>query len=274
MLYTWHFVTPQKGKVQLIPTVGAQGMGMAVTIKPDAEDEEPWSVTERRSAYDFMFGPAAQVFNRVLSKDPGSTEFNLADLEGSNDPTTTASVDFGMPVSSRGRLHFRYSPFESRDRGAFDYDVNYGGNLYAAGERVESQWLFYQANTYYTHTFPLGSRFTFFGGAGLGYQRSNITLQDEGGARPVTLKDYVIYPMVVLVLDYRLAERWRIAAGTEGVISNGEYSDSYNSRVTWEVGRHWDFTALFTYFSRSIDKDSFANDVDYRVAQIGVTRFW
>jgi hypothetical protein len=84
----------------------------------------------------------------------------------------------------------------------------------------------------------------------------------------------VLYPLVVLELRYQLAHRWNLGVGTEGVLADGEYSDTYNARLVWQAGRHWDFHALVSYFSRAIDKDEIRNEVDYRVAQVGVTRFW
>ena len=275
MMGAWMFVTPQPGKIQLVPTVGAQGMGFAATINPGAEeDDEPWTVDERRTDYRFTFGPADAVFNRVQSNTPGSTPFNLSDLEGVNNPTTTAGITLGVPVSKRGRVNFNYAPFEARDRGQFGYDVTFDGVLYTADQKVESAWRFYQVNAFYSHHFPLGSRFGFTGGLGLGSQQSYVALSDEDGGRPTKVEDDVVYGLVGLGLDYQIAHRWNFSVALDGVIASKEWSDNVSAELTWQANRHWDMALGYNYFSRMIDTDTLRNEVDYRIPYLAVTRYW
>lgn len=102
MMYNWHFVTPQPGKVSILPTVGAQGIGVQVAIggngggEPDPEAE----AKPRGAGYNFTFGPAFAITN--VWGTPGNKTFDLTDLKGNNNPTTTAAARFRFPSSAGG----------------------------------------------------------------------------------------------------------------------------------------------------------------------------
>jgi len=101
-------------------------------------------------------GGAFVILNVSASKGEGDNHFTLSDLEGFNDPTTTAVVGIGLSVSSKGSVYVQYGPFEAHDQGSFDYDVSFGGAFFPAGERVESSWRYYDFNAVYEHTFTNG----------------------------------------------------------------------------------------------------------------------
>ncbi len=56
MLYAWNFVSPQPGKLALLPTVSAQGIGLTAAVRPGAEGQ-PIDPTVRGASYHFGFGP-------------------------------------------------------------------------------------------------------------------------------------------------------------------------------------------------------------------------
>ena len=127
MMSNWLIVSPLPGKVQFLPTVNQNGYGFQVSVGGSGGEQPADELAEarpRRASYRFGFGPAFVISNTASSKGAGDNQFVLSDLEGFNDPTTTAVVTAEIPVGARGRLGLTYGPFEARDQGAFAYDLD------------------------------------------------------------------------------------------------------------------------------------------------------
>ncbi len=275
MMYAWHFVTPQPGKVSLLPTVGAQGVGLAVTVGADRGRNDPVAeAAPRRSSYDFAFGPAFLLSNKTSSLGDGGTLFELGDLEGNNDPTTTAALTVGIPTSERGRITFMYGPFEARDRGTFSQDVNFGGNLYTAGTPVFSAWRFYDLRAHYQHTVLDEKRWGVNLGAGLGLMYSYVAMESQDKQTSSFVDDQTAYPYLYGALEHRFKGRVRIEGSVEGMSLNDDWIFDATLALKYQASRAWDFALGYTYFTRKITTDTLFNEVRYSVPTLSVTRFW
>ncbi len=274
MMYSWHFVTPQPGKFAILPTVGAQGIGFQVAIGAgNGEEPDPEAESEPRSAgYDFAFGPAFALSN--VSGSPGNRTFQLTDLNGNNDPTTTAAVSVLIPVSNRGRILVSYGPFEARDEGSFAYDVDFGGTHFPAGTEVHSAWRFYDLRAQYEYGILDNKHWAVRIGAGVGSTYSYTALQTADASSSALVDDTVYYPYGHLSLDYKFNERFSLTVLGEGIAMSDEWYIDTGAYVNYRAARAWDFLMGYTYMARQISTDTYYNKMRYGVPTLSVTRYW
>ncbi len=273
MLYAWNFVSPQPGKLALLPTVSAQGIGMTAAVRPGAAGE-PIDPGARRAAYSFGFGPAYALTNVAASRGDGGNEFQLTDLDGNNDPTTTAAVAVTVPVSRRGRVSITYGPFEARDVGAFSYDVSFGGADFAAGTPVNSAWRFYDVFVDYEHAVVSGDHWQLGLGAGLGYTYSYTALESQDLTTSAVVDDHVIYPFGIVAPSYYFSNRIGIEARAEGVVIGDNWFYTFVGDLAWRAAQSWDFRLGYSYFGRQIESDTYYNKTRYGIPHLAVTRYW
>lgn len=273
MMYNWHFVTPQPGKVSILPTVSGRGMGIQVAIgagngEPDPEVE----AIPRGAGYDFTFGPAFAIDN--VAGSTGNPTFQLTDLKGNNDPTTTAAASILIPVGGKGRIFASYSPFEARDEGAFGYDVDFGGAYFPAGTDLYSAWRAYDLRAQYEYAVLDNRHWTVRVGGGLGTTYSYTSLQAADESAGALVDDSTYYPYGHLSLDYKINKRISLLLYGEGIAISDEWMFDTGAALTYRAARAWDFSLGYMYASRKINTDTYYNLTRYSVPTLSVTRFW
>jgi hypothetical protein len=232
-------------------------------------DERP-----RGAAYRFAFGPAFLIANTAASRGDGGTEFQLGDLKGNNDPTTTATANVSIPVSARGRINASYGPFEARDEGTFTRDVAFAGRTYAAGTPMFSAWRFYDLRAQYEHLLLDRSGWTGRLGAGLGLSYSYVALQEQGQDDIAVVDDTILYPYAHASLGRRLSGRLGLELAGNGIAMGDDNVLDLSAQFTWRAARAWDFTLGYAYFTRQLDSKTYYNKVRYSIPFATVTRYW
>ena len=273
MLYAWNFVSPQPGKLALLPTVSAQGLGLTASVRPGAEGQ-PIDPDARGAAYVFGFGPAFALTNVSASRGDGGNEFQLTDLDGNNDPTTTAVATAAFPVSRRGRVSISYSPFESRDVGSFGQNVNFGGAEIPAGTPVNSAWRYYDLYAAYEYALVAGDHWRIDVGGGAGLMYSYTALETQDGATGATVSDEVVYPYGLASVGYDLSNRIGVEGSGSGVIIGDNWVYTFVGEAVWRAAQSWDFRLGYSYFGRQIESDTYYNKVRYGIPHLAVTRYW
>jgi len=275
MMYSWHFVSPQPGKISLLPTVSGQGLGMTLSVGGTGRDLDQEAEAEPRgSGYEFAFGPAFLISNQAASLGDGGTVFELGGLEGNNDPTTTASVTISLRAGAKGRVRLGWGPFEAKDRGAFSEDVVFGGETYAAGEPVESQWRYYDARGLYERVMLDSRDWGVSCGAGIGLAYSYAALAAADTSRSSLVDDTVVYPYLMLGTNYRFSDRLSLGVSGAGITWGNEWLLDAKLTLCWRVARAWDFSIGYMYFTRQIETDTFYNKVRYSIPGFAMTRYW
>ena len=212
--------------------------------------------------------------NTVSSQGTGDSQFNLSDLNGFNDPTTTAVVGINVPISRKGSLAVNYGPFEARDQGSYTEDVNFGGELFAAGTMLDSSWRFYDFSLMYNHVLADTPRWGLTGTLGAGVMYSYATLATQDGATSALVDDESFYPFVALRAEYRLNPRWALEANAGGMTISDDWILDTGGRLIWRPTRAWDVAMGYKYFSRKIESDTFYNKVNYNIPFVSISRFW
>jgi hypothetical protein len=274
MLYAWNFVSPQPGKLALLPTVSERGLGMVARVGGDSAEARPIDPSLRGASYDFAFGPAFQGTNVSASRGDGGNEFQLTDLDGNNDPTTTAVVTVTFPVSQRGRVYVGYGPFEARDTGSFSYDVSFGGQEFPAGTPINSAWRYYDLYAAYEHAFVTGDHWQLGLGAGAGIMYSYTGLQAQNGSTEVVVDDQAFYPYGIASLGYYFSDRIGIEGRAKGMAFDDNYLYTFVGDLVWRAAHAWDFRGGFSYFGRKLESDTYYNKTQYDIPHLAVTRHW
>jgi hypothetical protein len=277
MISNWLIVSPLPGKVQFLPTVNQNGYGFQVSIGGSGGEQPADELAEARprgAAYRFGFGPAFVISNTAGSKGEGDNHFVLSDLEGFNDPTTTAVVTVDFPVGARGRLGVSYGPFEARDQGAFAYDVNFGGETFPAGTPLNSSWRFYDLSARYDYGLTNSERWGVNVGGGAGVMYSYATLATQDGTQSALVDDESFYPFLAGDVEYRFSPHWALGVNIAGMTIADDWILDAGGEVTWRPARAWDVALGYKYFSRKIETDTFYNKVNYNIPYLSITRFW
>ena len=276
MMSNWLLVSPLPGKVQFLPTISSQGYGLTVSVGGGGEESADSAAEQkpRNSGYRFTFGPAFVISNEAGSKGAGDNSFMLSDLEGFNDPTTTAVVAAGIPVSARGAVVITYGPFEARDQGSFAYDVDFGGATFPAGTPLDSSWRFYDLSATYEHVLVDTRRWGVRGAAGAGVMYSYASLNEKSGPANALVEDQTFYPYLSAAVEYRFARQWALAGQVGGFTLGDEWILDAGGELVWRPVRAWDLALGYNYFSRKIDTETFYNTVRYDVPYLSITRFW
>ncbi len=276
LISNWVWVSPLPGKVQLVPTVDRYGYGLRISVgtggqeagNPSDEDKP------RGASYRFGFGPAFVISNTAGSQGPGENHFRLSDLNGFNDPTTTARINVRLPISRRGSLSLEYGPFEARDEGAYAEDVRFGGVLFPAGSALESSWRFYDLTLAYNHTLADTPDWGLEGSIEAGVMYSYATLATEDETASALVDDQVFYPYLSAYGERRFSRRWALGAGMGGMAIADDWIADLKGVLIWRPARAWDLSLGYEYFSRKIETDTFYNKVNYHIPFAAISRYW
>ena len=277
LISNWYFVSPLPGRVQLLPTVRGSEYGVQLTINGgESKPAEPFDLKKnpRKTSYRFGFGPAYVIKNVAGSEGEGDTRFALSDLNGYNDPTTTASAHVSIPAGSRGRVQITYGPFEARDQGSFAYDVQFGGQFFPAGTELESSWRFYDLFVNYDRNLVNNDRWGINGKVGAGVMYSYALLKERNGTTEALVDDQTFYPQLGADVEYRFNRNWAAWGGAMGIAIGDEWILDVGAAAVWRPARAWDIALGYKYFSRQINTDAFFNKVNYNVPFLSIERFW
>jgi hypothetical protein len=167
-----------------------------------------------------------------------------------------------------------YGPFEARDQGSFPYDVQFGGETFAAGTELDSSWRFYDLLARYDHVLVDSHRWGLRGSVGAGVMYSYALLREREGTQEVKIDDQTFYPQLGVAGEHRFNRNWALQADVAGISIGDNWILDAGSQVVWRPARAWDVALGYRYFSRQIDTDAFYNKVNYNIPFLSIERFW
>jgi len=280
MLSTWLYTTPHHSRLQVRPTYGADGVGVAVAINGPgrgrsemAEDQLDYlPMEDRRFQYGFQFGPALLIRNEISSPSDGGTQFDLNDFEKRDDPTTTAAVGFDWFAGDRWTLQFFYSPFESQDNGQFSETVDFAGETFPAETDIQSAWRLHDMRARASFHWRRGEKFNLGIGAGVIGQHHYIRLTAPDVESRVD--DLVILPYAHVRASYTLFKRWSLVADVDWMEFQSDKMLNGAAGVLWQVDPRWQILAGYQFYDRDIQTDTLANRVSYDMLILGFAHSW
>ena len=282
LMSSWLLATPISQRVALNPTLVEDGWGLSVSVSmaKDVHRETYGEDTKSRPNFRFQweFGDIHVTENLILPTGGGDPiDFRF---DGVNDPSVSGSADlvwyFG---GGRHALDFRLTPFELRDFGMLEEDIDFGGETVPGGVELRSGYVAYDFRAHYGYAVFPESRFELEVGGGLSalYTLAElaviIDLEDREVEEFATIDDVSVLPTLYLHLGYRFGknERWLLFAEADGIdISSDRYLNA-TAQLRFQASRKWDVGLGYRYFERYIDHDGFDNLTarDQYVAAIG-----
>ena len=277
LMYNWLFVTPQSdsSSVNILPMVTNGGAGLTVTISDAKKTESKTqraSFKSRKSRYNFLFGPAYLHKNEIKASRDAGTLFDLANFEKINDPTTTAAIDIAFYLNDRHEVSLYFSPFESRDRGAFASPVSFGGQTFPANTQTFSDWLLYDVRARWLYNLTPAGPWNVKLGAALSYQYLEASL--ASGSQFAEVTGDVLLPFASTIVSYQINPKFSMGIEAEGIYLSEDSALNAGVFLNYRISDRWDFTAGYTYFVRNIDTSDIQNDVVYHIPYLGVAYSW
>jgi hypothetical protein len=283
LMSSWLVTTPISPRVALNPTLVENGWGLSVSINM-ARDVHRTTYGESAKPrpnfrYQWEFGDIHVTENLILPTGGGGDPIDFR-FDQVNDPSVTGSIDLTWYFGGgRQSLDFRLTPFELRDIGTIEEDIDFGGEIVPANVELRSGYLAYDFRARYGYAVFPESRFELEVGGGLSalYTLAElaviIDLEEREVEEFATIDDVSILPTLYLHLGYRFGknERWLLFAEADGIdISSDRYLNA-TAQLRFQASRKWDVALGYRYFERFIDHDGFDNltSRDQYVAAIG-----
>lgn len=286
-LTNWLFVDPMDDRFLVTPIAGdgRVGLQVAVTTGGESDTEEvkgPWVDRPRHFRFEFEFGGAFVRLNDVTAPADGTTidwRFN----EDSN-PTTTSAVGINWypKGSRRHELLLRLSPFEVRDNGVADEEIEFAGETFPAGVPLRSRYIFYEWRARYRYNFFPDSRFVFKLGAAASLQ--DILVDLIGGEDPEStedpelfteVEDIALLTLAHIHLGYEFGRRLELFAEADGgVFGADEDFVDYSFQLKAQITKRWDVSGGFRRFEYRFTTDDLENDFDLDRWLIGFGYSW
>lgn len=273
---TW--VKPMHDRVALLPMSLNQGVGVQLVLfEGDPARTEITSAANALSTFpkyrfNFNFGPAFVTENKAASD--GGTTFDLRDLEGHDNPLTTAVVQLEMALDERHELGFSIWPMEARDSGSVVSPIVYKGVTFPAYAPIKSEWLLYDLRLRYRYEFFPSTPLIFMAGGGAMLQYHIVGLESADESRKVKEDDLTVVPMLHLKLGWRMSEKVSLYLnGDGGWMPNNWFVDG-GAYLNYRFGKQWDFTVGYQYFARDIDPGEVQNRVVQHMPYLAVAYGW
>lgn len=156
-------------------------------------------------AFDVEGGAARSGYNDVRIPGDGGTLFSLSrDLQAAS--RAYGRVRLSWSFHPRHTLSVLYAPFRFPSSGAFDRDIVFAGEVFAAGEPVRSAYVF---NSYrLTWRYALVRRPRFEAGLGLTVKVRDAIIRLEDGEQRAEKTDLGVVPLINFRVLGRLGEKW------------------------------------------------------------------
>lgn len=268
----WFFVSPHESRVVAYPSVYNDNYYMNLSINT-GKSKSPDLSSRGKYRYALYFGPADQRTNIFRSpNDSNGTEFNLIDFSESNDPTTTANIEFNIQLTDRSELLFSIAPFEARDIGQFSTPVNFAGDTFAANTDVVSRYRLIDSRVQYQYDLLASRTWDFKIGGAISAQRTVLELLTTEPIPTSSGKadDWVVLPLLHLEGVYHLGSSMAFIA--EGSwIETSEHDQLDGSLMfSYMFDRHWDAGIGYAEYKRKTDTSELFNEVKYNIIVFNV----
>jgi hypothetical protein len=281
LMYNWLFVTPQSDTVTLMPMISDKVVGLKVMFtestgqKPDPS-EKTSTESPRRFRFNFASGPALLEKNKIAAPSGAGTTFDLDNFDKSDDPTTTAAVDFAIFLgeNERHELNFLWAPFESRDTGSFSSPVLFAGKIFPANTAVDSEWRLYDIRARYRYTLIPADPWDVKVGAGISFQILDVRLRTKDGTLAAKVEDLAVLPYVHGSISYNITNRLAAVVEAEGIYLPEDRLFDGRFFLNYRISNHWDVTVGYQLFAREIDTSDLDNKVAYNVPYFAIAYSW
>jgi hypothetical protein len=270
LMSNWLWTSPISERVAINPMLTEGGYGVSVEIQmsgdpsPDGSTLEDKPKRRSRFRYEWEFGDVHVNENLVQSPVDGG---DLLDFRFSqtNDPTVSGHAEIEwFPKNDRHGVLFRLTPYELRDFGTLEQDINFVGSTYENGVLLRTGYVAYDWRARYRYDVLPSGMVDLKLGAGVSALETVAELTPllepaHTGAQVTNIEDFVILPIIHLHLGVKLGRRIKVFAEGDVVeLDRDRYIDAA-AILRYQAGSQWDLGIGYRYFERDIDTDELRN---------------
>ncbi len=263
LLWTWAAATPRTVPVRVRPFLGGDGAGVLFEWGGTQRTRSGGSDGPGDWSYRFFFGKSNETRNEVTAPEAGGTTFDLAQFENVDQPTTTAEVTLGYSPAPAHEFSLLYSPFESRDQGAFAAPVRFAGVEFPPDSPISSAWRLQDIRFRWRYRMEPG-RFRVDVGAGLVFEDITVSLSGSDSLT-ASQRSVALLPTLNAGLAWEFLSGFRVEAWAEGGHLPSGWLADVRFRGTWTFHPRWTAGVGFRSYSRELTTDELRNRADFSV---------
>ena len=262
-----YWVTPFDSNITVTPTIIGDTTGLAVSVTEGKPKKSRIASTSKpKYRFSLTFGPADMQKNEFTSPTATGTTFDLADFEGTTNPTTTAAPSFDWYIADRHTLSFTLIPFEARDFGSFTTPTSFAGQVFPANTEIRSSYRMNEWDVEYDYGIYKGNTVDLRVGARLVYTRTVLELETTTGT-PVSaeVEDKVWLPMVSAGMDIELNHKWSVVADIAAISMSSDKQIDGSLLLAYQFNPVWDAAIGYSYYERDIETSTLTNHAQYDI---------
>ncbi len=204
-------------------------------------------------SFELEAGPVWQSRNDVRIPNETGTRFSLVDLVGGG-PYHAYRLYASYDLAGRHGLRLLVAPLAITGSGSFDGAVNFAGATFAPGVPTDAAYRFNSYRLTYRYRLHDGARWRWHIGFTAKIRDAKVEL-DQGG---VSARDTDVgfVPLLHVAGDYRVAERWRIAADLDALGAPQGRAEDLALKVYWDVSERWNVAAGYRTVEGGADVDA------------------
>ena len=270
MFSSWYWVTPRDGAVSLVPFQQNDAYGVSLRFEGGGKTDVISGLDENdRWRYAIIFGPASQDKNKVTAPTATGTQFDLANFQGTNDPTTTANAIIERYFGRHLAL-FSVLPYEARDFGDFSQPTLFANTTFLPGEEIRSSYRLTDVRLQYYYDLLPSSPVILQAGAGLSYQHTTVEMATTDGAKADKATSDVWIPLINAALGYQCSQRISLTADLTGLSIGDQKQLDANISLGYRVNKYWDTGIGYGIYDHETDTNELKNKIKYNVLMLYV----
>jgi hypothetical protein len=270
LMSNWLWTSPISERVAINPMLTEGGYGLTVEIQ--LSDDTPSRTTaiedtprrRVRFRYEWEFGDVHVNENFVQAPAEGGDPIDFR-FSQTNDPAVSGHAEIEwFPKNDRHGVTVRLTPYELRDFGSLEEDINFVGETYPSGMELRTAYVAYDWRMRYRYDVLPSGWVDLKVGAGVSLLETVAELTPllepaQTGAQTTDIEDFVVLPIVHLHLGVKLGRRFKIFAEGDVVeLDRDRYIDAA-AILRYQAGTRWDLGIGYRYFERDIDTDEMRN---------------
>lgn len=198
-------------------------------------------------------GATWQEKNKVqIPNDSEGTRFSLADVAGSG-PWPAMRVEGTWDITDKHGLRFLVAPLSYSEKGRLDKETRFDGETFSPDTQVKAQYRFNSWRVGYRYHWFAREQWDLWVGGTLKVRDARVRLsQDNNSAQD---DDVGLVPLLYLGGEYRLDDRWSIAADLDGLAGGPGRAIDLGIRLHCAMDDNWTFGLGYRTLEGGADTD-------------------
>lgn len=220
---------------------------------------------------DLETGAATFGYNDVRISGATGTDFSLTDdFEQRYVPYFRGRLSYTF--AERHTVSALYAPFSLSSTGAFDQNVDFNGQTFAAGTETRSDWKFNSYRITYQYAFIRKTRLQFAAGLTGKVRDAEIRLENDSISSSKT--NVGVVPLVRIYTDWAFTEKFHLLVDADALVGGQGRAEDIFLGLCYDPGFHFRVKIGYRLLEGGADNDEVYNFSAVHYAAAGaVIRF-